>query len=114
MPFFLLICFALISCTNKTNQTGNSLTPDQSWDRGQQIYASNCASCHNMNPKLDGAVGPAVFGSNAELVRARVMKAEYPAGYQAKRGTKTMVALPHLEKEIPNLVEFLSREKTGQ
>jgi hypothetical protein len=110
MPFLFLCLLVVFACTKKTESSG-PLTAEQGWERGKSVYISNCASCHNVNPKIDGAVGPAVFSSSRELLEARIMRAEYPAGYTAKRSTKTMVALPHLEKEVPHLVEFLSRDK---
>jgi mono/diheme cytochrome c family protein len=76
--------------------------------RGQAVYLSNCAACHNVNPKLDGSVGPAIAGSSLELVRARVLKASYPDGYVPKRSTGQMPAFPHLEKEVQALYTFLN------
>lgn len=77
-------------------------------DRGKQVYFANCIACHSADPTKDGTLGPAVKGSPKELVTARVMKAEYPPGYTPKRQTKIMVALPHLEKSIDDLVAFLN------
>ncbi len=78
--------------------------------KGKLSYVSNCMACHNQNPKIDGALGPAVYGSSLELLQARILKGEYPAGYTAKRNTKQMVALPHLEKDIPALHKYLNSE----
>ena len=75
--------------------------------RGKQAYAT-CAACHNMNPALDGAVGPAIKGSSKELIAARVMKAEYPAGYTPKRATHLMPAQPQMANSIDDLAAFLN------
>ena len=50
-----------------------------------------------MDPRTDGSLGPAVAGASLELLTARVLRAEYPAGYTPKRETRVMVPLPHLE-----------------
>jgi mono/diheme cytochrome c family protein len=75
--------------------------------QGRQAYLSNCIACHNPDPKLEGALGPPVAGASLELIEARVMRAEYPAGYQPKRDTRTMVAMPFLEAQLPALAAYL-------
>ena len=77
--------------------------------RGQKVYSQNCVACHNPNPKQDGAVGPAIYGSSLELVSARVLRAAYPPGYKPKRPTGQMPAFAGLEKEIPALHAFLNQ-----
>jgi mono/diheme cytochrome c family protein len=79
--------------------------------RGKAIYQSVCIACHNPNPKLDGSLGPAVFGSSLELLETRILRAEYPAGYKPKRRTKLMTALPQYKGEIPAIFEYLKVEK---
>ena len=79
-------------------------------NKGKLSYVSNCTACHNRNPKIDGALGPAVYGSSLELLQARILRAEYPTGYVAKRSTQQMAALPHLEKDIPALHKYLNSE----
>ncbi len=112
--FIAIACaMAFMGCTKKSSdsstvETKTELTLEQQAERGKSIYMSNCTSCHNVDPSLDGSVGPAILGSSKELIEARVMRAQYPAGYKPKRETHTMVALPHLEKEIPNLAAYLS------
>lgn len=109
--FVAVACaFAVAGCTKKSTETSApvEMTVEQLSQRGKSIYVSNCASCHNVDPSQDGAIGPAVAGSSQELIEARVMRAEYPAGYKPKRETHTMVALPHLQKEIPSLAAYLS------
>jgi mono/diheme cytochrome c family protein len=76
--------------------------------RGKTVYATNCTSCHATDPKLEGALGPAVMGASRELLEARIVYGNYPEGYQPKRDSKVMVALPHLKGEIDALSAYLS------
>jgi len=75
--------------------------------QGARIYKQNCIACHNIDPMLDGATGPAVAGSSLELIEARVMRAQYPPGYVPKKPSAFMVPLPFLQKEIPALAAYL-------
>ena len=75
--------------------------------KGKQVFMANCIACHNPDPGKDGAVGPAVKGSSAELVKVRVLQAKYPAGYKPKRDTNLMPPLPHLAGSIDDLAAFL-------
>jgi mono/diheme cytochrome c family protein len=77
--------------------------------RGRVIYQTQCIACHNSDPKKAGALGPDVFGSNLELLEARIMRAQYPEGYKPKRETHTMVPLPHLKADIPAIQAYLNQ-----
>lgn len=77
-------------------------------ERGQRVYAANCIACHNTNPSREGPIGPAIAGSPAPLVEARVLRAEYPPGYSPKRDTALMPAQPYLAGDIPALAAFLA------
>jgi mono/diheme cytochrome c family protein len=77
--------------------------------RGRAVYMTTCINCHNPDPKKDGSVGPAVWGASWALLRARVVKGEYPPGYVPKRKTRLMTPLPHLEKDILALHAFLNQ-----
>jgi mono/diheme cytochrome c family protein len=76
--------------------------------RGRVVYASNCIACHNPDPSRDGTLGPAIKGSRPELVKARVMRAEYPPGYTPKRTTRIMVALPLKESDVEAVAAYLN------
>ncbi len=82
-----------------------TLTPAQ---RGEAIYRTNCASCHNRDPNLPGALGPAIAGAPRALIEARVMHAAYPAGYHPRRQTHLMRALPWLAPHIDDLTAYLA------
>jgi mono/diheme cytochrome c family protein len=75
--------------------------------KGRQVWLGQCVSCHSTEPAKDGPVGPAVKGSSAELLEARVLRASYPAGYAPKRPTKVMPARPDLAPSIPDLTAYL-------
>jgi mono/diheme cytochrome c family protein len=109
--FFVVLLAAISSCTKKepaAPQTPEQLQTSQLIEKGRRAYQVNCIACHNPNPKIDGVIGPSIAGSSLELLRARIMDAAYPAGYTSKRGTKSMVALPHLKDEIEALHAFLN------
>lgn len=75
---------------------------------GRAVYNANCIACHNMNPAQDGALGPAVAGSSYELLEARIVRGDYPEGYEPKRPSRIMVALPHLEPKLEELTAYLT------
>ncbi len=76
--------------------------------RGRTVYIANCIACHNPEPSMDGAIGPAIAGSSLQLLEARVMRNEYPEDYKPKRDTRAMIALPYLEGELAALAAFLA------
>lgn len=75
--------------------------------KGKSVFMANCIACHNMDPAKDGPVGPAIKGSSAALLEARVINAKYPDGYKPKRDTKLMPPRPDLKSSIENLAAFL-------
>ena len=76
--------------------------------RGRAIYQAQCIACHNSDPKRPGALGPDVYGSSKELLTARIMHADYPPDYKAKRYTHQMQAMPHLKDEIDAIHAYLN------
>jgi mono/diheme cytochrome c family protein len=75
--------------------------------RGEQVYLNNCTACHARDARVAGPVGPPVAGSSLELLQAKVLRNEYPPGYTPKRESNAMIALPHLEPELPALAAYL-------
>ncbi len=100
--------FLVVSCTKKETAENTVLTPDQLAVHGKTVYQLNCVACHGADPKVDGPVGPSIAGSSKELIEARVMRTQYPDDYKPKRTSHTMVALPHLQNEIPALHAYLN------
>lgn len=82
-----------------------ALTPAQ---RGAVVYRTNCTSCHNPDPNLPGAIGPALAGAPRALIAARVMRAAYPPGYHPQRQTHLMRPLPWLEPHIGDIAAYLN------
>lgn len=114
--FLAALAASLVSCTKKSPQPADSAAAGPSQQQTQQdliakgrtVFMTNCTACHNTDPKKDGAVGPAIYGSSLELITKRVMEASYPPGYKPKRETHTMVALPHLKDDLPAIHAFLN------
>ena len=77
-------------------------------EQGRKLYQANCIACHSPDPARDGPLGPAVACASAELLEARVMRAEYPPGYTPKRDSKLMPAQPFLRRDLPGLAAFLA------
>jgi mono/diheme cytochrome c family protein len=82
-------------------------------ERGAVVYRTNCIACHNWNPNLPGALGPAIAGSSKALITARVLHGAYPAGYNPKRHSHIMRPLPWLSPHIDDLTAFLEAAKTN-
>lgn len=107
-PFarFFLIGFFLVAggvgCTKKQG----SPSP---FEQGKTVYMARCIACHNSDPKVDGPIGPAVKGSSKDLLEAKIMSMNYPAGYSPKRDSKLMPAMPDLKNDIEALHVFLNQ-----
>ena len=103
------LCLAWSACKPSAEVVTVTDTPAQVlYKHGKSVYQSYCTSCHNSDPKKNGAVGPDVFGSSKELIEARVLRAAYPPGYTPKRKSGVMVALPYLKKDIDALYAYLN------
>jgi mono/diheme cytochrome c family protein len=95
-----MLALAIVAC-----KATPPLSPEA--ERGRQVYQSNCTACHNSDPALPGSLGPEVKGSSRALLEARILRAEYPAGYTPKRETRIMQALPALQDDVPAIAEYL-------
>ena len=96
---------ALIALSAGCSSGGAQLS--EAAQRGRSTYQSVCIACHNQDPALDGAIGPAVAGASRELVEARVLRAGYPPGYAPKRDSHAMPAFPQLADQIDDLTAYL-------
>ena len=76
--------------------------------RGRAVYETVCTACHARRPTEPGPVGPPIAGSSEQLLRAKVLRNEYPPGYTPKRNTHAMVPFPHLEPDIPAIAAYLA------
>ncbi len=88
--------------------SGDETPLSEAAQRGRATYNEVCIACHNPNPALAGSVGPAVAGSSLELLEARVLRREYPPGYEPKSNSNAMPAFPQLADRIDDLHAFLA------
>jgi mono/diheme cytochrome c family protein len=80
--------------------------------QGRDVYQNVCVACHNGDPNLDGAIGPANAGASRELLEAKVLHGTYPPGYTPKRpDSHAMPPLPYLKDQIPALAAYLAEVK---
>jgi mono/diheme cytochrome c family protein len=104
----LIVLGALgLSACSKDSDQASQASKDPDWKRGRAVYIANCVACHNSDPSKDGPIGPALKGSDRELLEARVLTSNYPPNYQPKRPTKVMPQFPFLKSEIPYLAAYL-------
>jgi mono/diheme cytochrome c family protein len=96
----LVAAVALSAC-------GESKPADPLAERGRQVYLSQCSQCHAPDPAQAGAVGPPVKGASRELLEVKILRGEYPPGYQPKRPTKVMPPMPALAPDISALTAYL-------
>jgi mono/diheme cytochrome c family protein len=78
-------------------------------DHGKRVYLTTCIACHNQDPNKNGDIGPALAGSSAELLRARLLEGGYPPGYKPKRVTRVMTAFPYLKDDVEALAAYLAK-----
>lgn len=95
------------ACTKK--EALSNLAVESQFDQGRSVYMANCIACHNTDPRLTGAIGPELYGSSFELIEAKVLRNEYPAGYGPKRSTKLMIPFPGFKDKISSIYEFLNK-----
>jgi mono/diheme cytochrome c family protein len=95
------------ACSRPTSRSLDPVTA------GRLSYIANCASCHNLDPNLDGPLGPAIAGSSRALIEARVLHQAYPPGYHPKRSTHLMRAMPWTTPDLDNLTAFLAAAKNN-
>jgi mono/diheme cytochrome c family protein len=90
------------ACSRPTSRSLDPVTA------GRLAYIANCASCHNLDPNLDGPLGPAIAGSPRALIEARILHQAYPPGSHPKRSTHLMRAMPWMTPDLDNLTAFLA------
>jgi mono/diheme cytochrome c family protein len=105
---FLIVVIAVgLSACSKDSDQAAQASKDPDWERGRSVYIANCVACHNNDPSKDGPIGPALKGSDRELIEARVLTSKYPPNYKPKRPTQVMPQFPFLKPEIPYLAAYL-------
>ena len=98
-----LIAIAAMACAGESEESS-----DPAVARGEKIYRNICVVCHNADPNLPGSVGPANAGASRELLEAKILRGEYPAGYTPKRSTTQMPRFEFLEPNIDDIAAFLA------
>ena len=106
--FFIGALLLLAACTKPSSDQSADTPEGRLIQRGKMMYTTGCTACHNSDPRIEGSIGPAVAGASLELLVARIIRGDYPQGYKPKTNTKTMVALPHLKKDIPAIHAYLN------
>jgi mono/diheme cytochrome c family protein len=101
-----LIAIVAMACGGESEDSG-----DPAAARGEKIYRNICVVCHNPNPNQPGPLGPAIAGSSRELLEARLLRGEYPAGYTPQRNTQQMPRFEFLEPNLDDIVAFLASRK---
>lgn len=104
----LILVGSLIACTEKKADEMTTNSKVDLTHKGKLVYVANCTSCHNLDPRVDGSLGPSVAGSSLDLIRRRIVNGDYPPGHEPKRHSRVMVALPHLSNEVEALHAYLN------
>jgi mono/diheme cytochrome c family protein len=94
---------SLAGCSDESAQTENS-----AYARGHTLYLKVCIACHHADPGQEGNLGPAIANASLELLRAKVLRGEYPEGHTPRRDTKQMPQFQYLESTLPDLAAFLA------
>jgi len=110
MLFLSFISLSFVACQKDTTSTTQAPLSELA-TRGKGVYLSNCIACHHPDPKLNGSIGPAVYGSSLELLTKRIMEAKYPEGYKPKRESAMMPAFPQLKNDLESLHAYLNSQK---
>ena len=86
---------------------GAPVSDDPLVARGRMVYVSACIACHNTDPTRAGSVAPALAGASEELLEWKVLRGEYPPGYQAKQVSGVMPRFTNLKDDIGALAAYL-------
>lgn len=88
---------------------GGSSGESESVARGRAVYQNVCIACHHGDPAKKGSLGPAVAGSSLELLEAKVLRGEYPPGYEPRMPGAAMPKYEYVAEQIPDLAAYLAR-----
>ena len=111
LPF--LTSVALACGDGGGGETGSGGAEAEEIARGKHYYKNVCVACHNGDPNVDGTLGPALASTPLEVIEAKVMRREYPAGYTPKRESRSMPEFPFLEPELPAIAAYLASVNSG-
>ncbi len=98
-----LIAITAMACAGESEESG-----DPAVARGKKIYRNICVVCHNADPNQPGPLGPGIAGASRELLEAKLLRGEYPAGYTPQRDTQQMPRFEYLEPTLEDIAAFLA------
>jgi len=101
-----LIASVVVACAGESDESA-----DPAVARGEKIYRNICLVCHSADPNQAGALGPAIAGASRELLEARLLRGEYPAGYTPQRSTHQMPRFEFLEPNIDDIAAYLASRR---
>ena len=101
-----LIAVVTMACAGESEESG-----DPAVARGIKIYRNVCVVCHNADPNQPGLLGPDIAGASRELLEAKLLRGEYPAGYTPQRNTQQMPRFEFLEPNLDDIAAFLANRK---
>jgi len=100
-----LLAIVTMACAGESEEPS-----DPAAARGEKIYRNICVVCHHANPIQDGPLGPAIAGASRELLEAKLLRGEYPAGYTPQRDTQQMPRFEYLEPTLDDIAAFLANQ----
>jgi mono/diheme cytochrome c family protein len=101
-----LIAITVMACADESEESG-----DPAVARGEKIYRNICVACHNADPSVEGPLGPAIADASRELLEAKLLRGEYPAGYTPQRNTQQMTRFEYLEPNLDDIEAFLASRR---
>ena len=99
----VLVAIAAVTCAGESEESG-----DPAVARGEKIYRNVCVVCHNADPNQADSLGPEIASASRELLEAKLLRGEYPAGYTPKRNTQQMSRFEYLEPNLDDIAAFLA------
>jgi mono/diheme cytochrome c family protein len=105
-PGLALIAIVAMACAGESEEPG-----DPAVARGEKIYRNICVVCHNADPNQPGPLGPANAGASRELLEAKLLRGEYPAGYTPQRNTQQMPRFEFLEPNLDDIAAYLASQR---
>jgi len=101
-----LIAGAAMACAGESEESGDPVVA-----RGEKIYRNVCVVCHDADPNQSGPLGPAIADTTRELLEAKLLRGEYPAGYAPKRNSQQMPRFEFLEPDLDDIAAFLASRR---
>ena len=102
----VLIAIAAMACAGEADESG-----DPAVARGKTIYRNICVVCHDADPNQASPLGPEIASASRELLEAKLLRGEYPAGYTPKRNTQQMPRFEYLEPNLDDITAFLANRR---